>query len=659
MRKLILAFALFISGSSIAQTPTMQQKLYYTCKLWGFVKYYHSGVSNCMVNWDSVLISVLPAIDSAATSGSFNDVLDTMLAAAGPMAISTTYFPDTLAPELKRNRDWSWITSPVLRSDVQIQLDTIKNNFRPHQGCQVLTDTEYYRTLYNIWGGWLEFPQDTIMLHSSIYTTYPDTTHRMVMLFKFWNIVRYFNPYNYILDTSWDTILYNNVMPVTASANGLELSNLYMKMFKALDDAHVYGLSYDGYYGIPPGYYPPRVRLDYVGGKYIVVGSMETGINYGDVIVSVDGLTPTQWEDSLRPYYSAGNNSVFHRFMYENLLGRKTIGLSETIVTADSSGATHTNNVTTLNPSSYNSFLYGWFYPNDSLNNINWTKMECGVGYVNIGNLTIAGADSAYSVLYNAPAIIFDIRNYPLTNTAWTLADLMYSAPMSFAKDMIADPTYPGTYYWALDSLGIYGNSTPYAGKVIILVDEVTQSSAEYSTMILRRMPGSVVVGSQTAGADGNITWLYACNDMRVGWTSMGVFYPNGDSTQRIGIVPDTVIYPTVAGIRQHRDEVLEKALSIAGCNLYTKNAASAAPEIRVMPNPANDVVFIHAANMNGDHLYITLSDLAGRTVMQKQMNNTSNNISTSLDIHALPPGMYFLKVSSDAGEYINKIIKE
>jgi len=88
---LILSF-LVVCTFSFAQTPTLQQKLYYTCKVWGFVKYFHSNVSTCGVNWDSVLVSVLPSIESAATSGAFNDALDTMLAAAGPMALSTTYF---------------------------------------------------------------------------------------------------------------------------------------------------------------------------------------------------------------------------------------------------------------------------------------------------------------------------------------------------------------------------------------------------------------------------------------------------------------------------------------------------------------------------------------------------------------------------------------
>jgi C-terminal processing protease CtpA/Prc len=43
--------------------------------------------------------------------------------------------------------------------------------------------------------------------------------------------------------------------------------------------------------------------------------------------------------------------------------------------------------------------------------------------------------------------------------------------------------------------------------------------------------------------------------------TGLGVFYPNGAPTQRVGIHADVEVRPTVAGIRAGRDEVLEAAI--------------------------------------------------------------------------------------------------
>jgi C-terminal processing protease CtpA/Prc len=45
--------------------------------------------------------------------------------------------------------------------------------------------------------------------------------------------------------------------------------------------------------------------------------------------------------------------------------------------------------------------------------------------------------------------------------------------------------------------------------------------------------------------------------------SGIGVYYPDGRETQRIGIVPDMEIKPTIKGIREGRDELLEKAMEI------------------------------------------------------------------------------------------------
>jgi hypothetical protein len=43
--------------------------------------------------------------------------------------------------------------------------------------------------------------------------------------------------------------------------------------------------------------------------------------------------------------------------------------------------------------------------------------------------------------------------------------------------------------------------------------------------------------------------------------SGIGVFYPDKQPTQRVGIVPNIEVKPTIAGIRDNRDEVLEEAL--------------------------------------------------------------------------------------------------
>jgi C-terminal processing protease CtpA/Prc len=100
-----------------------------------------------------------------------------------------------------------------------------------------------------------------------------------------------------------------------------------------------------------------------------------------------------------------------------------------------------------------------------------------------------------------------------------------------------------------------------YAGKVVILVDEITQSSAEYHAMAFRAAPGAIVIGSTTAGADGNVSTVSLPGGLSSYISGIGVFYPDNRPTQRVGIIPDLVVTPTIAGIQAGRDELLEAAI--------------------------------------------------------------------------------------------------
>ena len=648
MKRLLLLF-FFTTGiickEVIAQTPTLQQKLYYTCKIWGFVKYYHSNVSTCGVNWDSVLLHTLPLVRSASTNNQFNDALDSMLAAAGPMALTTTYFPDTLPASLKRNRNWGWIdASPILRTDVQVQLDTIKNNFRPHANCRVeVNPTPAY-------GGYLYFPGDEPELNINSFLTYPDNDQRQLIFFKYWNIANYFDPYDYVLDTPWDTTLSDYVIPMDTVSNSFSFYLLVLRVATALDDAHAFGLTIDGYYGILPGNFEPGIFLKYADSQYVVLRSQEAGIYPGDVIVSVDGIGASQWEDSLKQYYSSGNLAVMRRSVCLSMLGRQELLDSVTLVIEDSMG---TYNTFKLGCTIYagSAFFTDFHYAADSLDTTRWAMMTCGAGYINNRNISEAEVTPAYTAMQHAPAIIIDDRNYPRNNAFGILYGLLFANTVPFASLTIPDVTYPGTYYWLLDTAYEDGNPTPYTGLVIVLINEETLSAAEFEAMYYRAQPNVIIIASQTDGADGGITTWQLTSDIRAGFTSMGVYYPNGDSTQRIGIVPDSVVYSTIAGIRHGDDEVLDKALQIA-CAI-----ASSVPQIipeenmfTVFPNPAVTSLNILSTTQPINQILIT--NLIGQTIFTQSYSSKQLEV----DISALPSGVYFVKVN---GSEVRKFVKQ
>ncbi len=87
-------------------------------------------------------------------------------------------------------------------------------------------------------------------------------------------------------------------------------------------------------------------------------------------------------------------------------------------------------------------------------------------------------------------------------------------------------------------------------------------SNAEYTVMSLQNAENVTVMGEETIGADGNVVRLPLPGNIELLFTSLGVYTPEMGQTQRIGLSPDIEVYPTVEGIKEGRDELLEAAVA-------------------------------------------------------------------------------------------------
>jgi C-terminal processing protease CtpA/Prc len=123
-----------------------------------------------------------------------------------------------------------------------------------------------------------------------------------------------------------------------------------------------------------------------------------------------------------------------------------------------------------------------------------------------------------------------------------------------------ADLANPGAIVWG-DSVKLEPAQPHFSGRVAILVDETSISQSEYTAMALDASPRAVVVGSQTAGADGNVSPIVLPGGIRTGFSGLGVYYPDHAPTQQVGVKIAVPCAPTIEGIRAGRDEVLECAL--------------------------------------------------------------------------------------------------
>jgi C-terminal processing protease CtpA/Prc len=187
-------------------------------------------------------------------------------------------------------------------------------------------------------------------------------------------------------------------------------------------------------------------------------------------------------------------------------------------------------------------------------------KLTDDVAYLKLSSVRVADSATYIRQAEGTKGLIIDIRNYPSEFVVFSLGQFLIEERTTFVNFTAVDLANPGAFYWNAAAT-LIPQAPRYSGKVVILIDEITQSQAEYTTMAFRTAPGAVVIGSTTAGADGNVSLIPLPGSQSSLISGIGVFYPDGRPTQRIGIVPDVELWPTVTAIAAGRDELIEEAI--------------------------------------------------------------------------------------------------
>jgi hypothetical protein len=272
-----------------------------------------------------------------------------------------------------------------------------------------------------------------------------------------------------------------------------------------------------------------------------------------------------------------------------------------------------------------------------------------------MGMLPLEEVDAMYETFKNAPAIIFDLRNYPLIDIK-SLCKHFFPSPISSAiiyrpaLTFLPNPYHyyylPGWYYLASDQENLlWSNPDPYSGKVYILVYEGTQSGAEHFCQYLSYHPNARVIGTQTAGADGDMSCLDLPSGIRTCFTSLGWYYADGYQQQRNGVKIDTVVSPTIEGIRHGRDEILEAALD---CQTSIDHLAKPDRSITIYPNPASDGQFhITIALDNTTDLTLSLLNLAGKIIRQQIIKCATGYNHLLFSTQNITSGLYVLRIQN------------
>jgi len=243
------------------------------------------------------------------------------------------------------------------------------------------------------------------------------------------------------------------------------------------------------------------------------------------------------------------------------------------------------------------------------------------------------------------------MRNYPNFSVPYSpfFKNIAFDVRW-FSLLTIPDVTFPGV----LSSISpiAFGSSNPsntYYGNIYVLVNEETQSASEFSVMALQSLPYVTIIGSQTAGADGNVTKLNLSNSFKANFSTLQPRYPDGTIAQRAGIKINVPVIRTIKGVSLGKDEILEKAFSITTSlptNIANNNS------IEIYPNPSRGILNISATTEMLNPTKILIYNMSGILIYDREYSS----LPTSLDLSSFKNGLYIIKLEQEKKSFVKKL---
>lgn len=391
----------------------------------------------------------------------------------------------------------------------------------------------------------------------------PDAGVRLLALFRFWNMIQYFYPHKYLLGEDWQRVLPEFIPRFVQATDAQAYRLAVLALVARIHDTHAAVSEHTPGLTRIWGTYLAPVLVSFVQQQPVVTKinrttlGAQTPLQQGDVITKVDGVPVAALLQRQRLLLSASNEAALLAAIGLNLLrGNTPQGQIEVL----RAGQPHTLTVPRYVRAVLNSAPQPPLTaPGDS----SYRLLAGNVGYMHLGQLTPAQVPRAMQALKDTKGLVLDLRTYPDFEVFRLLPAYFVTQPTPFAKFTYPDLSYPGRFLETPVEQVLPAGGAAYGGKVAILVNEQTQSLAEYTAMALQANPRAVVVGSTTGGADGDVSPITFPGDLFTRISGLGVFYADGRQTQRVGILPTIKVKPTVAGLQAKRDEVLEKALNL------------------------------------------------------------------------------------------------
>jgi hypothetical protein len=317
------------------------------------------------------------------------------------------------------------------------------------------------------------------------------------------------------------------------------------------------------------------IMTSYVEGQTVVTNLLDdkSGVKIGDVVVAIDGEPVGQRRAYLARIWSASTPQAFNSEVPSFHLMRRPQSHAElTLKGAD--GRIREVEIAGL-LSIRDPKADALFHRATPI----FQVLPSGFGYVDLDRLPLADVNKMFETIKNTPATIFDMRGYPngtapevapRLTTKQNVTGALFSRPIVEATGLgvswLGNPSY--TFSQPMPE----PKGDIYKGKTVMLINNNAGSQAEHLCLFFEAATDVTFIGTPTAGVNGDVTNLVLPGNIVVSFSGQGVRHADGRQLQRVGIQPTIKIEPTIRGIREGHDEILEAAVKYLKSQAISKS---------------------------------------------------------------------------------------
>ncbi|MCS4224696.1 S41 family peptidase [Sphingobacterium sp. BIGb0165] len=541
----------FSGGSNIVVEKLDKDKIeniLLLARIWGFLKYHHPDVAEGRYNWDFELFRILPKFLAIKNNDDRDLVILNWLKTIGGDSVSVRPVKHIESGELKRI-GLDWLDRYSLSKELINQFLMIyENRYQGKDHFYISLSPGVNNPVFKNENPYSNFP-------------FPDCGYRLLSLIRYWNIVNYFYPYKDLTDKKWDDVLTEYIPYFVNASSEWDYESSVLLLIGEVCDSHANlwggGDQIDFFKG--DNYAP--IGLEFIENKLVATTNLYenlklySDLKLGDEITHISGKPIDTLISRLKMYYPASNDFVRKQNMAADLLRSRDTTLKITYI---SDGIIREKEIKLYPQTMLNrDAVY-----RKKLREPSYKFIAPNIGYINCSSLKNEEISKIKAAFYNADGVIIDLRFPPYVNIFNSLGSYFVEGSKPFVKCRIPNLSNPGTFNFQ-GPIYLKNDGKHYKGKVIVIVNYNTQSSSEFTTMAIQAGNNTTVLGGITAGADGNISTILLPGNISTAISGIGVYYPNGKETQRVGIHPDVEIYPTIKGIMSGRDELLEESIQI------------------------------------------------------------------------------------------------